>query len=74
MNQHCSNALKVANYLYQHPKIEKVIYPGLKNHKQFLLAKKQMEQGGSIITFVIKGNNAFKFMNALKIFDISTKS
>ena len=71
MDQHCLNASKVANYLSQHPKVEKIIYPGLKNHPQYVLAKKQMLQAGSIITIVIKGNNAFKFMNELKIFDIS---
>ncbi len=71
INQHCHNALKIANYLSQHPKVEKTIYPGLKNHPQFVLAKKQMLTGGSIVTFVIKGNNAFKFMNALNLFDIS---
>ncbi len=71
MDQHCHNASKVANYLFQHPKVEKTIYPGLTNHPQYALAKEQMLQGGSIITFVIKGNNAFKFMNALNIFDIS---
>ncbi len=71
MNQHCLNASKVANYLSHHPKVEKIIYPGLKNHPQYALAKKQMLQAGSIITIVIKGNNAFKFMNELKIFDIS---
>ena len=71
MDQHCSNALKVANYLSQHPKVEKTIYPGLKDHPQHALASKQMLQGGSIVTFVIKGNNAFKFMNELNIFDIS---
>ena len=71
INQHCYNALKVANYLSQHPKVEKTIYPSLKNHPQFSLAKKQMLKGGSIVTFVIKGNNAFKFMNALNLFDIS---
>ena len=71
MDQHCQNASKVANYLSQHPKVEKIIYPGLKNHPQYALAKKQMLQAGSIITIVIKGNNAFKFMNELKIFDIS---
>ena len=71
MNQHCHNASKVANYLFQHPKVEKTIYPDLKNHPQYALAKEQMLQGGSIVTFVIKGNNAFKFMNALNIFDIS---
>ena len=71
INQHCHNAFKVANYLSQHPKVEKTIYPGLKNHPQFALAKKQMLQGGSIVTFIIKGNNAFRFMNALNLFDIS---
>ena len=71
MDQHCHNAFKVANYLSQHPKVEKTIYPSLKNHPQFTLAKKQMLKGGSIVTFVIKGNNAFKFMNALNLFDIS---
>ena len=71
MDQHCHNASKVANYLFQHPKVEKTIYPGLTNHPQYALAKEQMLQGGSVITFVIKGNNAFKFMNALTIFDIS---
>ena len=39
INQHCNNALKVANYLYQHPKVEKTIYPGLNNHPQYSLAK-----------------------------------
>ena len=71
MEQHCQNALKVANYLSIHPKVEKTIYPDLKNHPQYALAKKQMLRGGSIVTFIIKGNNAFKFMNALNIFDIS---
>ena len=71
MNQHCNNALKVAIYLSQHPKIEKTIYPSLQNHSQYDLAKKQMKKGGSIITFNIKNDNAFKFMNNLNLFDIS---
>ena len=71
MNQHCYNASKIADYLFQHPKVEKTIYPGLKNHSQYALAKEQMLKGGSIVTFVIKRNDAFKFMNALNIFDIS---
>ena len=71
MDQHCHNAHKVANYLYQHSKVEKTIYPGLENHPQYSLVKKQMLQGGSIVTFFIKGDNAFKFMNALNLFDIS---
>ena len=73
MNQHCINALKIAKYLNNHKLILKTIYPGLETHPQFELAKKQMLQPGSIITFVIKGgkNNAFNFMNHLRIIDIS---
>jgi len=71
MVQHCDNALQVANYLSQHPKVEKTIYPGLENHPQYSLAKKQMLEAGSIVTFIIKGTDTFKFMNALNLFDIS---
>ena len=71
MVQHCDNALQVANYLSQHPKVEKTIYPGLKTHPQYSLAKKQMLEAGSIVTFIIKGTDTFKFMNALNLFDIS---
>ena len=71
MDQHCHNALKVAKYLSKHPKVEKTIYPFLKNHSQYALAQKQMLRGGSVVTFTIKGNNAFEFMNALNLIDIS---
>ena len=71
MDQHCHNALKVAHYLSQQPKVEKTIYPFLKNHPQYALAKKQMSKGSSIVTFIIKGTDTFKFMNALNLFDIS---
>ena len=71
MVQHCHNALQVANYLSQHPKVEKTIYPGLEDHPQYSLAKKQMLEAGSIVTFIIKGTDTFKFINALNLFDIS---
>jgi len=71
MKQHCNNALEVANFLSKHPKIEKTIYPSLQNHSQYNLAKKQMSNGGSVVTFNIKDDNAFKFMNNLNLFDIS---
>ena len=56
---------------FQHPKVEKTIYPGLEDHPQYSLAKKQMLEAGSIVTFIIKGTDTFKFMNALNLFDIS---
>jgi len=71
IDQHCQNAFKVAKFLSQHSKVVKTIYPGLENHPQYNLAKKQMLQPGSIITFLIKGNNAFQFINSLNLFDIS---
>ena len=71
MQHHCSNAKKVATYLSNHSQVERIIYPGLDNHPQYELAKKQMTEGGSIVTFDIKKNKAFEFMNKLNIFDIS---
>jgi O-succinylhomoserine sulfhydrylase len=71
INQHCENAIKVAKFLSQHSKVERTIYPGLESHPQYNLAKKQMLQPGSIVTFTIKENNAFKFINSLNLFDIS---
>lgn len=56
MQRHCENALKIAQFLEQHKKIEKVFYPGLPNHPQYELAKKQMLNGfGGIVSFVLKG-------------------
>ena len=71
INQHCKNASKVAEFLAQHQSVEKTIYPGLNSHPQYELAKKQMTQPGSIVTFCIKGDKAFNFINNLKLFDIS---
>jgi cystathionine gamma-lyase len=55
MKAHEQNAIKIASYLEKHPKVERVIYPGLKSHPQYELAKKQMKGSGGMITFFIKG-------------------
>ncbi len=55
MDKHCENALKAAKYLESHQELEKVNYPFLENHPQYNLAKKQMKQGGGVVTFVVKG-------------------
>ncbi len=55
MERHCENAMKVAQHLDQHPKVEKVIYPGLASHPQHELAKSQMCGFGGMITIYIKG-------------------
>lgn len=73
MDRHCENALKVAEFLENHPKIKLVKYPFLKSHPQYEIAKKQMKQGGGIVTIVVEGGikGAQKFMNGLKMFSIS---
>lgn len=55
MKSHSENAQKIANYLEEHPKVDKVIYPGLKSHPNYELAKKQMTLPGGMLTFFIKG-------------------
>jgi len=56
MNAHCENSLKIAQWLQQHPQVEKVIYPGLADHPQYELAMRQMSgHGGGIISIEIKG-------------------
>lgn len=49
------NALKIAEYLEKHPKIDWVLYPGLPSHPQFELAKKQMKGPGALMSFGLKG-------------------
>jgi len=55
MEQHCKNAQKIAEFLDTHPKVEKVIYPGLPSHPQYEIAKKQMKCPGGMISFEVKG-------------------
>jgi O-succinylhomoserine sulfhydrylase len=73
LERHCENALKIAQFLETHPKIKRVIYPSLKSHPQYDIAQKQMKNGGALIAFEVKGDKeeVFKFMNNLKIIDIS---
>lgn len=73
MDRHCENALKVAEFLEGHSKIKKVMYPFLPSHPQYEIARRQMTQGGGIITFVIEGGVAAagEFMDKLKLFSIS---
>jgi cystathionine gamma-lyase len=56
MERHCANALAVAQFLEQHPKVERVYYPGLPSHPQHELARRQMKGGyGGIVTAVLRG-------------------
>ncbi|MCR1897600.1 methionine gamma-lyase [Irregularibacter muris] len=55
MEKHCKNAQKVAEYLENHPLVDKVYYPGLASHPQYEIAKKQMDGFGGMIAFELKG-------------------
>lgn len=67
------SALTLATALAAHPKLTRVIYPGLESHPQHDLAMRQMGSGGTLVTFEIAGGKdaAFRFMNALEIVKIS---
>ncbi|MDA9294028.1 O-succinylhomoserine sulfhydrylase [bacterium] len=67
------SALKIAKSLEKHPKIKNITYPYLKSHSQYLLAKKQMTGGGTVIAIELTGNKktTFSFLNNLKIISIS---
>ena len=54
MEKHSRNALKVAQFLENHPKIERVFYPGLESHPHHKLAKQQMSDFGGMLTFQLK--------------------
>jgi len=55
MDRHAENALAVAQFLADHPQVKEVIYPGLPDHPQHELAKRQMRNGGGMISFVVHG-------------------
>jgi O-succinylhomoserine sulfhydrylase len=69
----CSSAAVIADFLAGHNKVARVYYPGRTDHPQAALAKRQMEGGGPMVAFEVKGDKkaAFRAMNALKIFKIS---
>src|SRR5437660_4834095 len=54
MERHCENALEIARWLEKEPKVEKIYYPGLEQHPQHELAKKQMRAFGGMVTIVLK--------------------
>lgn len=73
MKAHQENAMKIANFLEKHPKVEKVIYPGLESHPQHAIAKKQMKGFGGMITFFLKGgmNESRKFLESVHLFALA---
>ncbi|MEZ5564597.1 MAG: PLP-dependent aspartate aminotransferase family protein [Gammaproteobacteria bacterium] len=73
MERHCANALAVARHLAKHPAVARVYYPGLPDHPQHALAKRQMGAFGGVVSFEIKGSaSAVKaFMDRLQLFTVA---
>ncbi|NND01738.1 MAG: O-succinylhomoserine sulfhydrylase [Acidimicrobiia bacterium] len=68
-----ATALRLGEFLETHPRVTRVIYPGLASHPQHDLAKRQMRTGGTVVTFEIDGGTpeAFSVLNGLELVDIS---
>jgi len=74
MQRHCENGMKIAEFLNTHPKIGQVFYPGLENHPNYGIAKKQMRGFGGMVSFNFKSGkkeDAFEFFKKLKIFTLA---
>jgi O-succinylhomoserine sulfhydrylase len=73
MDKHADSAMKLAEGLKDHPKVSWVKYPFLSNHPQYEIAKKQMKNGGGLITFEVKGGveSGRKFLNALQMLSMT---
>ena len=73
IKKHNENGIKIARFLKQHKKVIKITYPGLSNHPQKDIARKQMTGFGGMVTFLYDGNlNQIKtFMKKLKLFTIA---
>jgi O-succinylhomoserine sulfhydrylase len=73
MTAHSANALLLAQWLERHPRIERVLYPGLSSHPQHELARRQQSSGGGIVSFVVKGQReaAWRVIDATKVISIT---
>ena len=74
MERHCQNGRLIAEYLEQHPKIEKVYWPGFAHHRNHVIAKKQMRDFGGMLSFVPKGADkatAIAIIEKLQLFTLA---
>lgn len=73
VQRHSENALEIAQFLEKHPRVEKVIYPGLPSHPDFALAQRQMKRAGGMLSLVLKGSlaDAKRFLERVEIFSLA---
>jgi cystathionine beta-lyase/cystathionine gamma-synthase len=73
MDRHAENAMAIVKFLESHPAVEKVIYPFHESHPQFKIAKRQMKNGGGMISFLHKGGReaAVKLVESTHLFTLA---
>lgn len=74
MDRSCANAEKISNFLTNHPQVDRVLYPGLDNHPQHQLARKQMRQFGGMVSFDLVDNaseRARKVLSSTHLFALA---
>ena len=73
MERHCATALRIAQWLEAHPKVERVVFPGLPSHPQARLAQSQMSGGGGMITMFLKGgiDESRRFLEAVSLWALA---
>jgi cystathionine gamma-lyase len=74
MQRHCENGAAIAHYLVNHPKVDKVYWPGLESHPNHDIAKKQMRGFGGMLSFTLKGNkteDAVKVLSKTHLFSLA---
>lgn len=74
VKQHCANAQEIAEFLEQHPAVEKVYYPGLKNHVNHDVAARQAKGFGGVVSFTLKNDtveSATAFVTSTQYFKLA---
>ena len=73
MQRHCENTMKIANFLKEKKVVKRIFYPGLTDHPQHDVAKKQMNGFGGMLTMVLEGGlpSAKKFLEKTKLFSLA---
>lgn len=74
IRQHCENARTIAHFLNDHPKVDRVYWPGLESHENHDIAKRQMRDFGGMVSFTLKGDkldDALKLLSATHLFSLA---